>query len=112
MDLALNKLGYNPETEDERERLRHVHFFTDCQNINEHGFELRVGIGLPVSAGHFLMPHLYHDPPDKRMVARLRKTGNLPPTINEATEAEAWVANFAFHIGTISVSWIAQAFEP
>lgn len=107
LDLVLKDLGYKPENENETDRLRQLHVLSNVEQVDNEGFIMIVGVGLPARAGDELARHLQKDPP---------KESTIDDVIGFASSCQQqpqdnWMLKFYESIGTIEVSWLAQANE-
>lgn len=110
LDSVLPALGDKNIDKDTARRLHDIHVITDSGDVSENGFVVFVGIGLPTEPGEYLGHLFLTAPPDSQLVERM-EMGQLDSAHGSLDLDEAWMVNFFKIIGTINVSWIAQAPE-
>ena len=89
-------------------RLRDIHLVSFAEAPDEKGFVLEVGVGLPTSAGKFLVEKLQDVRPPKGFVDEMRRLNKFPGDQVTLSPEEQWLTNFYWLIGTIAVTWTAQ----
>jgi hypothetical protein len=111
LDNILPGLGDKKIDKDTSARLHQIHVITDTDAVNERSFDLLVGIGMPTTPGQYLRHVLSTTTPDAHLVERMKGMGQLDARHSNLDPAESWMVNFFNIVGTINVSWIAQASE-
>jgi hypothetical protein len=109
LDSLLAGLGGRLDTDVVSGARNEIHVITYADSVSTKGFILHVGIGLPFAAGTHLQSVLSTRIPDAQLINRLKGTGQIGGNIDHASET--WMVNFFQTVGTINVSWIAQASE-
>jgi hypothetical protein len=116
MDSVLARLGYRPPAPEDQERIRHLHIATSAANITPSEFEIQVGIGLPTAAARVLeislAKPLTSSPSDTAFIATMRRYNQLEDRAGgQLTPGETWLINFYRYVGSLAVTWMAQAPE-
>jgi len=86
------------------------HVVTFVEQISKDGFELQVGLGMPTMIAENIINKLQKRNLQESEIHTVITSNYIKSrAINDITDDEKWLLNFHFIIGTIDVSWIAQA---
>lgn len=96
-------------SEDEKHGLQ-LHVVTFVEYITKEGFELQVGLGAPINIGDTIVDFLKNRDLQKNEIDDSITFNNIKSRSNtNMTSDERWMLNFYYVIGTIDITWIAQA---
>ena len=95
--------------EDEANRLQ-LHVVTFVESVSKEGFELQVGLGAPAGVGKAIVGLLKKRETSKHEIDEAITFNHIKSrSFSEITKDENWLLNYYYLIGTIDITWIAQA---
>lgn len=109
-EQVLIDLGYHRA--DHNSGLQDFHVVTLPTSITKKGFTLQIGIGIQTTPGKFLAAKLQETQVESTFLAEMMRYNQLSDRSElKTTRDEQWMVNFYLYVGSVEVSWIAQAHQ-